>query len=143
MGRGSKMAPPSNGGRTDKQVREAIDALDLERVENKAMELYRWRRARAKSAATWYRNFLYLCHKEGAPLAAIGKDSDDFWHLHILDTRKYAADCRAVFGKFLNHQPLYGEPTANQREVFERSKTLYRHEYGKLPPRLSEVSFWN
>ena len=137
------MAVPSSGERTPKQVRDAIDHLDLDKIGAKAIELYRWRRPRVRTAELWYRNFLWLCYKHGSPIAAIGKDADDFWHLHILDTRKYSADCRAVFGRFLNHTPLYGEPSANQRDMFERTKALYKSEFGKLPPRLSEVSFWN
>jgi len=137
------MAAPSKGGRTLEQVRDAIDHLDLDEIEAKAMEVYRWRRPRARRADLWYRNFLWLCYKHGSPLAAIGKDADDLWHVHILDTRKYAADCRKIFGRLLNHTPLYGPPSAPQRAVFKRSKQLYKEEFGKLPPSPSEVSFWN
>lgn len=127
--------------RTPKQVRNAIQRLDLDEIVGKGMVLHGWRRARAREADLWYRNFLWLCYKHGAPLAAIGKDADDLWHLHILDTRKYAADCRSVFGRFLNHHPLYGEPTAQDRAVFARTKELYRREFKKLPKALIHVSY--
>lgn len=33
------------------------------------------------------------------------QDIDDFWHQHILDTRKYAIDCEYLFGFMLHHDP--------------------------------------
>ncbi|MFM6129989.1 MAG: hypothetical protein ACKPBV_14885 [Sphaerospermopsis kisseleviana] len=35
---------------------------------------------------------------------------DDYWHNHILDTRKYAEDCDLIFGFFLHHYPYFGLP---------------------------------
>ncbi len=37
------------------------------------------------------------------PLAA-----DEFWHYHILDTRKYMTDCQFLFGEYLHHYPYFG-----------------------------------
>lgn len=34
--------------------------------------------------------------------------ADDFWHQHILDTRKYFADCQELFGGYLHHYPYFG-----------------------------------
>ena len=55
-----------------------------------------------------YRRFLTLMkkypHEQTSPLV----DVDMFWHYHILDTMKYAADCEAVFGYFLHHFPYVG-----------------------------------
>lgn len=33
------------------------------------------------------------------------EDADLFWHLHVLDTKKYAQDCHMLFGRFLHHVP--------------------------------------
>ena len=33
---------------------------------------------------------------------------DEFWHAHILDTRAYMADCKALFGKYMHHYPYSG-----------------------------------
>lgn len=35
-------------------------------------------------------------------------DIDRFWHEHILDTRRYVADCTELFGGFLHHYPYFG-----------------------------------
>jgi hypothetical protein len=31
---------------------------------------------------------------------------DDIWHQHVLDTRKYHADCQHLFGFYLHHVPV-------------------------------------
>lgn len=31
---------------------------------------------------------------------------DQVWHVHILDTQRYRRDCLALFGQFIDHQPL-------------------------------------
>jgi hypothetical protein len=134
------MAAPPNRKLTPQQVRKAIDDLDLVEIDEKARTLYHWRRPRVQAADRWYRNFLWLCYKHGSPLAAIGRDSDDLWHLHILDTPKYTRDCEKIFGSYLSHQPLYGRITAKDRQVFEASEKLYLAEYGAIPPKPAIVS---
>jgi len=118
----------------------AIDELDLGRLVEKARDLYKWDEARAREAEEWYRNFLFLCHQTGRPVAAIARDADDLWHLHILDTRKYQADCQAIFGRFLDHQPFY-ERTDAERRLIEETRELYEREFHRLPENLDGVSF--
>ena len=72
-------------------------------------------------------------------MTAIGRDADELWHLHILDTRKYEADCEAIFGRFLNHTPLYGEPTAKDKKLFEETVKLYERTFGAVPERVGWV----
>ncbi|HEX9094646.1 MAG TPA: hypothetical protein VF990_00945 [Candidatus Dormibacteraeota bacterium] len=127
------MAAPPRRKRTPQQVRNAIARLDLVKIKAKATKEYGWRRARVEDADDWYRNFLWLCYKHGAPLSMIGRDADDLWHLHILDTAKYARDCQKIFGKFLSHRPIYGRPTAEDRRIFRNSGKLYLAEYSRLP----------
>lgn len=134
------MPAPSRVRRTPKQARRAIDRLDLATIGKKAIQTYRWRPARARNADLWYRNFLWLCYKHNAPVAAIGKDADDFWHLHILDTRKYARDCKSVFGRFLEHKPIYGRPTARDIRLFDATTHMYMLEFGRLPRILRPIS---
>src|SRR5262249_39319225 len=59
---------------------------------------------------------------------------DRFWHMHILDTRKYAADCDAVFGHFLHHFPylgLRGEEDAKALDAaFAQMQALLAREFG-------------
>ncbi len=127
------MAEGSNGKRSREEARAAIDKLDLRRQVEKSMEIYGWERERALEAERWYRNFLRLCHEHEGPVVAIGGDADELWHLHILDTRKYEADCDAIFGHFLNHTPRYGEPSAEDKKLFDETVELYERTFGGVP----------
>ncbi|HSW20197.1 MAG TPA: hypothetical protein VLJ86_23450, partial [Ramlibacter sp.] len=65
-------------------------------------------------------------------------DIDRFWHMHILDTRKYAADCEASFGHFVHHFPylgLRGEEDAQALQAaFLQMQALYVQEFGEPAP---------
>jgi hypothetical protein len=70
-------------------------------------------------------------HEQTAPLF----DVDIFWHYHILDTMKYAADCEQVFGYFLHHFPYIGlrgeEDEAAHQRVGARMHELYEATFGE------------
>jgi hypothetical protein len=69
--------------------------------------------------------------EQAAPLV----DVDTFWHYHILDTMKYAADCDAVFGQFLHHFPYIGlrgeDDLAAHESMGLRMKELYEATFGE------------
>jgi hypothetical protein len=52
-----------------------------------------------------YLQFLQLCKNDPKIKHEPEKDVDEYWHTHILDTRKYAEDCQRYFGYFLHHIP--------------------------------------
>lgn len=116
----------------------AIAALDLEPIKTKLMHVASgegWSRARADAMETEYRRFLYLMHAFPDEQTAPTVDVDTFWHYHILDTMKYAADCEQVFGRFLHHYPYLGmegasEEGAEQRGA-ERMRELYERTFGE------------
>ncbi len=62
---------------------------------------------------------------------------DVFWHAHILDTSKYAEDCKEVFGFFLHHFPYtgwQGEEAKQAHDVkFELTKQLFEQYFGGNP----------
>lgn len=115
----------------------AIAALDLEPIKFKLMHKESgegWSLERANAVELEYRRFLTLMQKfpteDTSPLV----DVDTFWHYHILDTMKYAADCQAVFGYFLHHFPYVGmrgeEDAATLARIGNRMKELYEEEFG-------------
>ncbi|MRW91251.1 glycine-rich domain-containing protein-like [Duganella sp. FT80W] len=115
-----------------------IAALDLEPIKVKLMHEASgegWTLERANAVEFEYRRFLYLMqqfpHEQTAPLV----DVDTFWHYHILDTMKYAADCDAVFGYFLHHFPYIGlrgeDDEAAHIRVGLRMKQLYEDTFGE------------
>jgi hypothetical protein len=62
-------------------------------------------------------------------------DVDTFWHYHILDTMKYAADCENVFGYFLHHFPYIGlrgeDDEAAHQHAGSRMQELYEATFGE------------
>lgn len=115
-----------------------IAALDLDPIKVKLMHKESgegWSLAYVDAVEFEYRRFLYLVkqfpHEQVAPLF----DVDVFWHYHILDTMKYAADCETVFGYFLHHFPYVGlrgeQDLEAHHRVSERMRELYEDTYGE------------
>src|SRR5215469_8079218 len=83
--------------------RKKPSELDLQSVRAAMIEKHGWTEDRADAAQLEYVRFLTLLQKKPGfmlvPwLDSSGRDDlDQFWHQHILDTGKYAADCRALF----------------------------------------------
>ncbi len=123
---------------TSSPVCNAVAALDLEPIKVKLMHVQSgegWTLAHANAVEAEYRRFLVLMQmfpeEETAPLV----DVDTFWHYHILDTVKYAADCDAVFGYFLHHFPYIGlrgaDDEAAHERVGNRMRELYERTFGE------------
>jgi hypothetical protein len=86
--------------------RRRIAALDLAPVRRKAMKRHRWSKPKARSLEADYRDFLILIAENGGKtISPWTDDLDLFWHEHILDTARYAKDCRWIFGRFIQHDP--------------------------------------
>ena len=99
------------------EVIAAIHALDLEPVKLRMMhaELGEgWTREYADSIGVAYQTYLTMLVKypDDAEDILLSEDVDEFWHTHILQTRKYMQDCQNVFGNYLHHEPHVGEVTA-------------------------------
>jgi hypothetical protein len=114
-----------------------IAALDLDPIKFKLIHPESgegWTREYADMVELEYRRFLFLMKKfpneETAPLV----DVDTFWHYHILDTMKYAADCEMVFGYFLHHFPYLGmrgeEDSVALATAGNRMQELYQEVFG-------------
>ena len=117
---------------------KAIADLNLDAIKVKLMHRESgegWSLEKANAVEFEYRRFLILMkqfpQEETAPLM----DVDTFWHYHILDTLKYAADCEQIFGYFLHHFPYIGlrgeDDEAAHHRVGERMKQLYEQTFGE------------
>ena len=119
-----------------------IEELDLEPIKSKLMHEASgegWSAARADAIAKEYCRFLFMMHKFPDESFAPLVDVDTFWHYHILDTRKYAADCQEIFGYFLHHHPYVGlgDGEAQQAEHAAfglRMHQLYQASFGEACP---------
>lgn len=128
----------SNPHKTLEQVVCAIQALDLGPIKFKATRAqdgYGWSPAYADRMEVAYKRYLILHAKYPEMTLAPEQDVDRFWHMHILDTRKYAADCDATFGHFLHHFPYLGLRGADDERAlqaaFEKMQALYLEEFGE------------
>jgi hypothetical protein len=122
-----------------------IAELDLDPIKVKLMHKESgegWSLEQANAVEFEYRRFLCLMklfpHEHTAPLF----DVDIFWHYHILDTMKYAADCEQIFGYFLHHFPYAGlrgeDDEAAHLRVGVRMKELYEATFGEAYIRQDE-----
>lgn len=84
-----------------------------------------------------YRKFLALriAHPETEIVPC--KIVDEMWHVHILDTRAYAADCDRIFGSFMHHFPYFGMRGEADAEAlmsaYEDTLKRYRDAFGEPP----------
>src|SRR5258706_1768924 len=125
--------------RPTERVLAAIQALDVESVKVRMMDPERgegWTREHADAVEVTYKNFLSMLvkHPEDAEEIAMSEDTDEFWHTHILQTRKYADDCEAMFGTYLHHSPhleaITPEYLEKKAAAAEITRRLYEQEFG-------------
>lgn len=133
---------PFQGDRpTREQAERAIEELDLEPMVAKCRENHLWSDEEAEEAVMWYRNHLRLCYLyPDRAISAISREADQLWHSHILDTIRYREDCQRIFGSFLEHRPIYGEPTEDEHAAFEDTLRLYEEVFGRRPSHPAGVS---
>jgi hypothetical protein len=116
----------------------AIAELDLDPIKVKLMHKESgeaWSLEKANAVEFEYRRFLQLMKMYPGEQTAPLFDVDTFWHYHILDTMKYAADCEQVFGYFLHHFPYIGlrgeDDEAAHHEAGSRMQELYEATFGE------------
>jgi hypothetical protein len=118
---------------------EMFVAVDLDPIKFKLMHESGegWSPKRTSAVESEYRQFLYLAKAFPHEHLATTEDVDIFWHYHILDTMKYAADCEMLFGYFLHHFPYAGMRGEDDREALdylgERTALLYQQTFGSTP----------
>ena len=80
-------------------------------------------------AETQYRQFLQLCLDDTGSVPT--EAADKVWHYHILDTHKYAADCNAVFGEFMHHNP-HDEMTQAIEKSAQKTRKAWAKKFGDV-----------
>jgi hypothetical protein len=89
-------------------IEPCIADLNLVPVQYSLAVTYGWSRDRISAATREYRLYLQLVRNQPSRPHVPSADADLFWHEHILCTELYAADCDAVFGRYLHHFPFAG-----------------------------------
>src|SRR5215471_10691845 len=102
-----------------------IQNLNLTSVRMKLIEKMGWSSDQAHRVEGDYKRFLYaLAHKRPDDiLSPPTQEVDEFWHQHILDTRKYREDCETIFGHYVDHTP--GLDPEKQRRADQRRQEVY------------------
>jgi hypothetical protein len=114
-----------------------INELDFTMVRRKLQDKEEgqgWNHQQCIHAEEEYKKFLALKRTFPEKEIVPNKIVDMFWHQHILDTEKYAADCQAIFGYFVHHFPYFGmngkQDAQNLANAFDETKELYTLHFG-------------
>lgn len=114
---------------------QKIESLDLRPIAFKLSLEPGWSLDRINHGLAQYRLWLKMVARHPEESIIPHKEVDEVWHMHILDTRKYAADCNEIFGRFLHHFPYLGMRGAADREdlhkAFAKSQEMMRAELGE------------
>lgn len=117
-----------------------IQALDLSMVRSKLMSPKNegMPLEEANAAIEGYRRYLLLAFVADFPVVPT-REMDAAWHHHILDTERYARDCKAIFGRFLHHRPSAENAPGADRERMKahahRTAQLYHMIFREEMPR--------
>lgn len=116
------------------QAKKYLNELDLSYIVTtmcaEAYPLPCWSQSDATACAILYKEFLFLIKKHWPLQLVPTREIDEFWHNHILFTKKYHADCLNIFGHYLYHEPA--RPDENQEKLahdYLRTKELYHNEF--------------
>jgi hypothetical protein len=115
---------------------EAVSQIDFSPINRKLQSENpaQWTDETLAEAETNYRRFLALNLLYPSTTLSVNKIVDEYWHQHILDTRKYAADCEKVFGYFLHHYPYFGiageEDRKQNADAFSATARLWEGAFG-------------
>ncbi|GGE88540.1 glycine-rich domain-containing protein [Massilia psychrophila] len=124
-----------------------IAALDLNPIKVKLMHKESgegWSLEQVNEVELEYRRFLHLLKLFPNEPVSPRFDVDIFWHYHILDTMKYAADCEQIFGYFLHHNPYSGlggkVDEADHHRTGARTQELYEMTFGEAYLRQAAIA---
>lgn len=120
------------------------NAKDFSMIINKMVKHLGWKQKEAEAACSLYRNFLFLHKKYGHEHSLPpSEEIDEFWHNHILDTKKYRQDCQVIFGRYLDHYPYFGidgkTNLTDLNHAFETTQQFHQQEFGYRIERIKKL----
>lgn len=127
-----------------REIRDAVRALDLSSVSERFKRKKKWN-VDISPLEEEYRRFLYLVTLHPySQIVPWTQDLDDYWHEHILDTRKYNEDCLKIRGKVIHHSPHLPKGTNAHTAAAQNTNRLYREEYDPMATLdIGELFLWN
>lgn len=127
----------SGEGRYESEPSKAeykIVCLDFTKIKVKLMKKLGWNTDYANQAEVWYKRFLILMVRHPGQSVVPTPAIDEMWHAHILDTQRYAKDCKEIFGKFIHHCPSYGDGDELEKTA-DITTELFQKAFGESPIR--------
>lgn len=118
------------------EAKAYIDSIDFSQIIDKMVMKDKWKKRDAEKACELYKHFLYLKKKYQSSDDHLppSEEIDEFWHNHILDTKKYMIDCDRIFGRYLHHYPYLGIDDKTDmndlQRFFEKTQELHYREFG-------------
>jgi len=90
------------------EVMIVVNCLNFEQMDSKLIKTYGWSEIDVSSIRKTYRKWLVLsaCYPDLKLVPTM--KLDEYWHMHILDTKKYMEDCQLIFGRYMHHYPYFG-----------------------------------
>jgi len=128
---------------SNEELWKQIDKYDLnfESFFEKLIKENKWSRSLCRSAIKEYKKFIYLAAISDNRVCP-PKIVDKVWHMHLTYTANYWDKfCKGILKKKIHHNPSESSSQAKSKDVedFEKTKDLYRLEFGHNPP----DSVWN
>jgi hypothetical protein len=125
--------------------RKKIENINLDRIVDKISSKdlkithlsKSWSKLKAIEAVKQYKRYLWVVKKYQRKYKFLppSEEIDFIWHSHILDTRSYFKDCRAIFNRPLHHDPYFGLNGKSDRKklhlAFQTTQLLYFKEFGE------------
>lgn len=115
------------------RVMSKVDAIDFTPHGYKLQREYGWSASKINYTIQLYKEWLTLQVLYENLSFAPSELVDEFWHIHILDTRKYYNDCVMIKGEMIHHYPYFGlteqENEGVLKEGFSLTKKLYLHHF--------------
>jgi len=108
-----------------------VNILNFEQMNDKIADSYNWSKEEVSLMSDYYKKWLalHICYKNVS--IAPNERLDQYWHMHILDTRKYMKDCDIVFGKYFHHYPYFGLEGDKQAlsDGFDLTNVLFENHF--------------
>ncbi len=117
-----------------KEALELVNDWDFSLTKRKLQEKQYggWSKERAERAEVNYKRYLALVKATDGYQFVPNEDIDQFWHEHILDTRRYCADCFTLFGGFLHHYPFFSMNGESDYENWIQASNLSNEKWAEI-----------
>lgn len=132
---------------TLEEAKAYITTIDFSMVVDKIVATKHWKKADVLKIGDLYKNYLFLQKKYSPEYDKLppSEEIDEFWHNHILDTKKYRVDCEKIFGFYLDHYPYFGiDGKTNMNDLgvaFKKTQELHHKEFGDYIYNVRNVLF--